>query len=109
MQVARYVLPDADDATVSAAASTIGLFAANCTWQAMMQIADEQAAKIDAAHAAGRAEAFGEAAAEARRMVEANNHQCGACGLYEPCVQASREDGADSALETLAAWCEGRR
>lgn len=66
------------------------------------------AAEVEKAYARGRAEAFAEAAAEAMRMFEANAHQCGACGLYEPCVQAAREDGADAALETLAAWCEGR-
>jgi hypothetical protein len=29
LEIARYILPDADEATVSAVASTIGLFAAN--------------------------------------------------------------------------------
>lgn len=61
----------------------------------------------EGAFRAGQRTAYAACAAEARRLSNANQHQCGGrCPSHEPCIKSAQCDGADSALETLATWAE---
>lgn len=76
--VARSILPNASDEEVASAASAIGLFAANCVWQSVLEVAKKAEART-----------LARCAAEARRRAADTHHHV-----------------ADDELRDLAAWCE---
>lgn len=97
MDVARIVLPNGTEDDVRAAACAIGLFAANCVWQAILEAEPRFIA-------AGRRAAMAEVAAEAEREALLR------AGLVmaKRGPDAALEYGAQAALERMAAWAEER-
>lgn len=84
LDVAKSILPNGTDAEVNAAAQAIGLFAANCVWQSVLEVAKKAEART-----------LARCAAEARRR---------AAGLVGGDIYAQHRA---SEVVAFAAWCDG--